>query len=359
MAGKISIGFIGAGGIARSHVFAINSLKYYYSDSPESELVAVSSATEKSRKSFAEIYGFRESLSPDDFFSCNNIDTVYILGPNRVHYEHFRRALMMPSVKRIYIEKPMCSTDEEESKMAELLSAHPDIKIQVGFQFLFMTAIREAMNLWRSGVLGEPIHFDLKYYHGDYLQKAYRDKRANRLTAAPDGGAMADLGSHAISLAVAFLGNELDISDALQAGSFPDVNPFSDLFSLITLHDKKTGAAGTISASRVASGTGDMLSLEFFCTNGSLRFSSEHPDFFEYYLEETGSWIKVSTGSSYGKITSFPSGHVPAGWLRSMIHAHYVFLTGSNSEPCIPDLQHGLEVQRITRQTAEILKSKR
>lgn len=358
MNSKLSIGFIGAGGIARSHAFAINSLKYYYSDLQETDLIAVSSATEKSRKSFADKYGFRKSLTPDEFFSDNEIDTVYILGPNSTHYEHFQRALKMPSVKRIYIEKPLCSNAGEERKMAELAAYHSNVRIQVGFQFLFMTAIRKALSLWKSEILGKPIHFDLKYYHGDYLQKSYRDKRAGRLTPAPDGGAMADLGSHAISLAVAFLGHELEISDALKAGNFPDVDPYSDLFSIITLHDGKSGAAGTISASRIASGTGDMLSMEIFSTKGSLRFSSHEPDFFEYFPEETGTWIRVNTGSSYGKITSFPSGHVPPGWLRSMIHAHYVFLTGNDDDAFIPGLQHGLEVQRIIREFSEIINKK-
>lgn len=68
------------------------------------------------------------------------------------------------------------------------------------FQYLFMSSVREAMTLWNSGKLGKPLHFNLKYYHGDYLRKEYRDKRSSRLTLAPDGGAMVDLGSHAISL---------------------------------------------------------------------------------------------------------------------------------------------------------------
>ena len=48
-------------------------------------------------------------------------------------------------------------------------------------------------------MLGNPLHFEVKYYHSDYLKQDYRDKRASRLTPAPDGGAMADLGSHAVS----------------------------------------------------------------------------------------------------------------------------------------------------------------
>jgi len=49
---KAIVGFIGAGGITRFHAFSINSLRYFYNDSPEIELEAVCSATKESRLSF-------------------------------------------------------------------------------------------------------------------------------------------------------------------------------------------------------------------------------------------------------------------------------------------------------------------
>jgi len=344
---KAIAGFIGSGGIAKSHIFALNSLRYYYSDAPEAELEAVCSATEKSRNSFASHYGFKKGVSIEEFASNDRIDSVYILGPNKVHFEHFKTAVSMPSVKRIYLEKPVCSTVEEEKEIVRISQNNPNLKIQVGFQYLFIPNVREAFKLWKSGKLGNPIHFDIKYYHGDYLQKEYRDKRTNRLTPAPDGGAMADLGSHAISFAAAFLGDNLKITSAIQSGNFKDVPAESDLFSLITLYDAATNAAGTIAASRISSGSGDQLCMELYAEKGSLRFSSHTPDYFEYFLEETGTWTRVMTGSNYKPLTSFPSAHVPAGWLRSMVHAHYVFLTGNDIGSCIPDITHGLAVQRL------------
>ena len=352
---EIIVGFIGAGGIARAHAFAINSLRYYYNDSPVIKLKLVCSASEKSRSSFAGSFGFLRPVSLDEFFSDKKVNTVFILGPNKVHASHFLKSIEMPSVKRIYIEKPICSTREEEDQLAGIIKEHPEIKIQAGFQFLFMASVRSALKFWKSGILGAPIHFDIRYYHGDYLKKEYRYKRATRLTPAPDGGAMADLGSHAISLAIAFFNEDLKITSVSQSGYFEDVTPASDLYSTISLFDEQTGAVGTLSASRVSAGTGDMLSMEIYAEKGTLRLSSQTADHFEYYLEETGSWSRILTGSNYDPVTSFPSGHVPPGWLRSMIHAHYVFLTENNNEPFIPDLSHGLTVQRIVRETAEQL----
>ncbi len=351
----IIAGFIGAGGIARSHAFCLNSLRYYYDGVPDVELRAVCSAREESRMSFMNKYGFSRATGLDEFANDETINTVFILGPNKVHYHHLRTVLGMNNVKRVYLEKPVCSGKDEEDAIRELVRKHPDTKIQVGFQYLFSPAIREAIVFWRSGRLGKPLHFDLKYYHSDYLRKDYRDHRQNRLTPAPDGGAMADLGSHGLSILTAFLGEGLIIRSALQGGHFEDVDERSDLFSLISLFHPGTGAVGTLSASRISSGTGDMLTFEFFCEKGSLRYSSLTPDFFEYYIEDTGIWSKQFTGSNYRPVTSFPSGHVPPGWLRSMIHAHYVFLTGNDKEGFFPGIEHGLAVQRLVTHTADHL----
>lgn len=352
---KIKIGFLGAGGIARSHAFAINSLKYFYPEVPDIEMEAVCSERKESRQSFAVKFGFKKSHSLNEFKTDSEINTVLILGPNKVHFEHLKLALEMPSVSRIYLEKPVCSNEKEEIEMAKKM-VESGKQIQVGFQYLQTASVREALYFWKSGKLGVPIHFDLKYYHGDYLQKAYRDKRITRLTPAPDGGAMADLGSHGISLLMAFLGENLQITNAFQSGTFDDVPEDSDLFSSLTLFEPITKAAGNLSASRISSGTGDLVYLEIYAEKGMLRYSSHSVDYFEYYLEETGEWTRQAIGSNYAPITSFPSGHVPSGWLRSMIHAHYIFLGGKDPKAFVPDLKHGLAVQRVVRETAEQLK---
>ena len=355
---KVVIGFLGAGGIAQAHAFALNSLKYFYPVVPEIVFEAVCSARKESRDAFKEKFGFKKSLSIDEFKADNEINTVLILGPNKVHFEHLKMAIEMPSVKRIYLEKPVCSSLEEETQMAKL-AAETDKQIQVGFQYLQTASVREALAFWHSGKLGKPIHFDLKYYHGDYLLPSYREKRATRLTPAPDGGAMADLGSHGISLLMAFLGENLQITSAFQAGRFADVPLDSDLFSSLSLVQPENFAAGTLSASRISSGTGDLVSMEIYAEKGMLKYSSHSADFFEYFLEETGQWTKQIVGSNYAPISSFPSGHVPPGWLRSMIHAHFIFTTNNDHRAFVPDLQHGLAVQKIVRETAGFLRNYR
>jgi predicted dehydrogenase len=354
---KAIIGFIGSGGIARSHAYSLNSLRYFYNDFPEIELHAVCSATNESRTSFAKRFGFIKSYDLEEFIADNKINTVFILGPNKVHYEHLKAVIGMTALKRIYLEKPVCSNPEEEKAIAGLVKEHSEIKIQVGFQFLFAAVIRDMIAFWRTGKLGDPVHFDLKYWHSDYLRKEYRDRRQSRLTQSPEGGAMADLGSHSLSLLIAFLGDRLRITGALQGGNFADVREDSDLFSLISLYDEASGAVGTLSASRISSGTGDRFSVELYAQEGALRYSTSSPDSFGFYTEESGTWNRQMVGSNFKPVSSFPSPHVPPGWLRSMIHAHYVFLSGNEQNEFVPDIDHGLAVQRLITKTAEELKS--
>ena len=349
----VKIGFIGAGGIAKAHVYDINSLKFYYDNIPALSLELITSASKESRNSFVKKYGFKKAVFFDEFI-LSDVEAVFILGPNSVHFEHFKAALSMPAVKYIYLEKPVCSTQQEEIEMSELLAKNKDVKIQVGFQYLQTSGVRSALELWHSGKLGKPVHFDLKYYHGDYLQAGYRAKRTSRLTPAPDGGAMADLGSHGISLIMAFMGNDLKIHSAMQGGSFAGVPAGSDLFSTIALYDSETGAVGNMSASRISSGSGDLVQVELYAEKGALKYSSMHPEFFEYYIEGSNQWIKHVVGSDYLPASGFPSVHVSPGWLRAMVHAHYLFFTGSDNS-FIPDLEHGLAVQRIVRETADHL----
>ncbi len=351
------IGFIGAGGIARAHAYALNALNFFYEDIPVIVPESVTSSRPESRNAFATRYGFNQAQATEDFVKNKKIDTVFILGPNNVHRSHLKMALGMENVKSIYLEKPVCSSREEEEEMHKLLrSLSDDIEIQVGFQFLQFPAVREALTLWKSGILGKPLHIDFRYYHGDYLQHSYREKRRSRLTPAPDGGAMADLGSHSISMMMAFMNEEMQITNALQAGSFEDVPEGSDLFSAISLYDPRSHAVGTLSASRVSSGTGDLFSFDLYGEEGALIYSSHYPDFFKYYLEKDQQWRKTDVGSHFKPVTSFPSGHVPGGWLRALVHAHYLFLTGDDRNSFVPDLRHGLAVQRIVRETADHLK---
>src|SRR5690606_27945653 len=119
---------------------------------------SVTSAREESREKFAGNYGFRNAQSVDEFACNENIGAVFILGPNNVHFQHLKLALRMQNVRLIYLEKPVCASRQEEDELKEIVSHLPEhVRIQVGFQYLQTSAVREALRFWESGRLGKPI----------------------------------------------------------------------------------------------------------------------------------------------------------------------------------------------------------
>jgi len=353
------VAFVGAGAVAHCHAYALAVLPFCYPRVPSVRLVVAASANRASSDAFRSRFGFASSSPTDEIWPRGDIDTIFLLGPNALHFAHLERALAMPSVKRIYVEKPLCASEEEERAIEKgLIPLAGERIVQVGFQFLQMPAVRRARLLYGSGKFGRPVHFRASYLHSGYLDREYRSKRPERLKPAPVGGAMADLGSHAFSLLVAFLGDSLEVAEARQCAPFEDVPPASDLCGIALLTDRATGAVGTLTASRISAGAGESLEVEIRCVNGGFRFSTERPDDLEVFEATAGSRQVVDCGSDYGSHSRFPSAVVSAGWLRSFVHAQYIFLGGRDELPP-PGLRHGLSVQRLLRESLPKLASSR
>ena len=335
------VGFVGVGGVAHNHIYAINALRTYYPDAPKIEVLAVASATSASRKAFAKRYNIPLTLTVEEIFVDKRINTLFIQSPNALHYPQLVQALQCEHIKNIYIEKPLTVKAEYFSSLRAL--AEKKVNLQVGFQFLQMPAIRWAYE--HKELLGKTIHFNARYLHSSYLDKAYRDKRRNRLVAAPEGGAMVDLGAHALSFLVAFLGDQLTLTDARSSGDFSDVPKQSDLYSEASLYDAKSKAIGHASAGRISYGATDILELELRGEQGALLFSSLQPDNIEVYQHGALHKEVRFCGNQYAE-TMFPSKYCPSGWLRALVHAMYLFFTVAD-DPLRPNLEHGLTVQRL------------
>lgn len=345
---EIRIGMVGSGAMARNHASALALYPCFYNIPVILNAVAVASPTAARCKAFAEQYGFSEAQQLEAFWKRTDLDAVIIAGPNHLHAEHYLAAAAMPNVSRIYIEKPICTTSSEQEQMRQVYERQGEKKlVQTGFQFLQMGALRRALTLVRQGMLGKVIHFEVRYLHSGYLQSEYRDKRRLRLEPALSGGALADLGSHAASLLIAFLGEELEVLSAANSGTFTDVPATSDLCTMALLKAKGSDAIGSITASRISAGAGDQLELEIRGYEGAIRFSTLMPDHLGIFSGRHHEWTNVVCGNDYGESSCFPAAKVSAGWLRSLVHAHYLFWGGQDPNAFIPLLPHGFAVQRL------------
>jgi predicted dehydrogenase len=354
MSKTFRIGFLGAGGIAQAHAYALDALKYYYKDAPQFTKAVVASPTPKSREGFAVRFGFEEAIPPEAVWERDDLEALYILGPNHTHTPQLLKAAQIPNIKRIYVEKPIGTSRQDIAELETLEKSDHGKFIMMGFQFLQKSPIRHALVHWREDDFGDPVHFKAEYLHSSYLNPAYRQKRQDRLLPIPINGAAADLGSHILSLLTAFLGDSLVVKSAASGGEFADVPHDTDLCTITLLEETTSGAVGTVTASRVSAGAGDQLSLELRGKRGAIAFDTSQPDVYESYLPDED-WRRHEIQSDYLPASKFPSDYLPSGWLRALVHNHYLFLGGNREINFIPDLSHGIQVQRLLQQIADFI----
>ncbi len=357
MHSQIRVGFLGAGGIAKAHAYALDALKYYYEEIPEISKIVVASPTPSSRESFADRFGFAEAIPPEKIWERDDINTLYITGPNHTHTPQLLKAASLPNIKRIYLEKPAAVSRVEIEQLEALIKSDHGKFIMLGFQFLQKSPIRKAIVEWKSGKYGAPIHFRAELLHGSYLDPAYRKKRADRLLPIPKQGAAVDLGSHVLSMLTAFLGDHLIIREAATSGFMADVPENSDLCTTVMLEEPDSRAVGTMVASRVSAGIGDWFRVEIWGRQGTILFDTSQPDIYQSFLPEEG-WCTHKVMSDYLPDSKYPSDYTPSGWLRALIHNHYLFLGADQGISFIPDLHHGIVVQKLLQGIADHMNNK-
>ena len=355
MPSTIRVGFLGTGSIAQAHAYALDAVHFYYEGTPMIKRVVAASPTPAHREAFAKRYAFDESSTPEALLERDDLDAVYILGANPAHAPQLLKAIKNPAFKRIYVEKPIASSREELAQLEAIRKMDHGKFVMMGFQFLQKSPVRQALAQWHSGVFGDPVHFRAEYLHSSYLDESYRAKKTSRLLPIPVNGATVDLGSHVLSMLTAFLGNNLTVRDAFTTNAnLSGIPEKSDLCTTALLEEPATGAIGTMTASRISAGTGDQMKVELYGTRGSIQFDSAQPDIYMSYLPEQG-WQRHDVYSDYHPSYKFYSGYSPSGWLRAMVHNHYLFLGGEPDISFIPTLEHGIQVQRLVQQIADAL----
>ena len=97
----------------------------------------------------------------DNFETClREVDAVYLALPNSMHAEYTIRAA--GAGVHVLCEKPMATTEEECLAMIEACETH-HAKLMIAYRLHFETLNLSAMDLARSGRLGE-----LKFFNSSF-----------------------------------------------------------------------------------------------------------------------------------------------------------------------------------------------
>ncbi len=130
--GRVNIAFIGAGSYAQQ-----NLLPNIPRNDNDVTCVGIMTNSGTTSKRVAEKFNFQFCTSePKDIFENNAINTVFIATRHNSHAEYVKSALT--AGKHVFVEKPLCLTEEELSEIEELYNnSNHCCQLMVGFNRRF------------------------------------------------------------------------------------------------------------------------------------------------------------------------------------------------------------------------------
>ncbi|HUA65394.1 MAG TPA: Gfo/Idh/MocA family oxidoreductase [Alphaproteobacteria bacterium] len=159
-----------------------------------SELTALVSDDRAKLRALSREYAVEHCFTYDDFEVCLNsgtIDAVYIALPNNLHAEYCIRAAR--AGVHVLCEKPLAVTEEECQDIIKTSAEH-DVKLMTAYRLHFEKANLEAMEIVRSGQIGEPRIFNSVFT----MQVSPGNIRTKEQYA---GGTLYDIGIYCINAA--------------------------------------------------------------------------------------------------------------------------------------------------------------
>jgi polar amino acid transport system substrate-binding protein len=146
---SVSIGFIGAGSYAQSHLLP-NIPK-----NKDVVLKGVMTASGTGSRSVAERFGFAFcTTSEEDILQNDEINTVFIATRHDTHAEYVMKALK--AGKHVFVEKPLCLKAEELEKISEIYTSelttrNSELLLMVGYNRRFSPLTRAMKGQFGQG----------------------------------------------------------------------------------------------------------------------------------------------------------------------------------------------------------------
>ncbi|WP_380677208.1 Gfo/Idh/MocA family protein [Salinigranum sp. GCM10025319] len=188
--GQVRIGIVGLGNIGSYHAEFLREVE-------AAELVAGLDVDATARRTFAEEFDVETYEDRADLFSV--VDAVIVTTPNRFHEEYAVGAL--EAGLDVLLEKPLAHTVESAERIAEA-ARDADGICMVGFNNRFANPVEVLKHDLRAGRYGDVTHVE-----ANYVRQRGIPGRGSWFTSkeVAGGGALIDIGVHAIDLALYFL----------------------------------------------------------------------------------------------------------------------------------------------------------
>jgi predicted dehydrogenase len=288
---KLRIGLIGSGFMGKAHAFGYATATRVFDLPYELELHTIADINDLAATKAAAALGFsRATAEWRSLVADPDIDVVNITAPNALHKEMALAAIA--AGKHVYCEKPLAPLAADAREMTDAAEG-AGVKTQVGFNYLCNPMLGLAREMIAAGDLGE-----IRGYRGVHAEDYMADS-AGPFTFRHDpagGGALADIGSHALATAEFLMGSA--------AG--PITSVMGDCVTMIAERpDGKGGkrrvevddvgraflrfaggATGSIEGNWIATGRKMQHDFEVYGTKGALAFSQERFNELHFFSTE-------------------------------------------------------------------------
>lgn len=192
--GKMKVGIIGAGNIARTLTKTMQQMK-------DVEVYAISSRSKEKAEEFrrefslAKAYGSYEELVNDD-----EVELVYIATPHSHHYEHMK--LCLEHKKPVLCEKAFTFNSEEAREIAEL-AREKQVYVAEAIWTRYMPSRKIIDEVISSGIVGKISMMTCNLaYDIDDKERIIRPELA--------GGALLDLGVYGLNFIIMHFGKDIE-----------------------------------------------------------------------------------------------------------------------------------------------------
>lgn len=207
------LGVVGCGGIAPTHIWAINQLEGL------SVLSAVCDIDITRAEKMASEYGVKAYSSVDEMLDAGEVDAVIVTTPHMYH-----DAPAITALKRgipTLVEKPLAATTVQADSMIEA-ARQSGALLAVCSQRQFMEPVQEVIQALKDGRLGRPTECDIRM--NGYRSNAYYDHPWKGKMDKEGGAAIINQGVHPIAMAIAWMGKPKRVFARLANLSHPEID---------------------------------------------------------------------------------------------------------------------------------------
>ncbi len=329
--------------IGAAHAAAYRQFAHRFG--PTGNLHTVCDMNPDAARRLAADWGFAQTETDWRAVIANpEIEVVSVCLPNFLHTEVTLAALA--AGKHVLCEKPLALDAASARSVAEVARKARSVSGTV-FNYRRIPAIAAIKARIEAGDLGKPVQilvqFQCDYAADPLLPHSWRYELAK---AGP--GALLDVGTHAVDTMRFLFGDVAEVIGAISTISITERRlplgattghghvALSDKTAVVDNDDVMSallrftnGAQGYLSASRVAVGSGNRLTVEVMGTEGTARFTTEMPSFYEIALRSpdgsTGFTRVMNSPAApdIGALGTVPHDAVSIGyaeWFGFMLH---------------------------------------